>query len=451
MIISFTVSNFRSFSDETTFSMVASKRFQGHHESHLVPIPDSDEHLLKVGVIYGANGAGKSNLFRALAYMRKMVVRGPGRDAQTGREPFRLGAVAKAPSLFDVTFLLNKKVYRYGFKVDDERITEEWLVEVKGNRERALFERVTSSTGVVTIESSFLKKLGDKHAALATVGGPKNQTFLYTLRSTLEFSEMDPTLKFIISWFMYDLTLIAPTAPFRSLGGYMLRKDSFREFASRFLQAASTGVDRLEIEQEAISEEKVRKLLPERTAAQLISGSIPHAQTRDGSDIVRDPDNTGKYILLNIKAKHDAPNGHSIGFDLTEESDGTQRLLNLVPVLERLREESGIFFIDEIDRSMHPQLVWKFIEFFLKSCSGVHRQLLVTTHESNLLDLELLRRDEIWFAEKNQEGASQLYSLADFKVRKDLSIQKHYLQGRFGAIPFLGDIDRLIDNPKVHA
>ena len=109
------------------------------------------------------------------------------------------------------------------------------------------------------------------------------------------------------------------------------------------------------------------------------------------------------------------------------------------------RKQTAVFFIDEIDRSLHPILVWNFLDFFLKSCEGEQRQIIVTTHESNLLDLDLLRRDEIWFAEKNQEGATHLYSLADFKVRKDLEIRKHYLHGRFGAVPFLGNLDRLLE------
>jgi len=119
-------------------------------------------------------------------------------------------------------------------------------------------------------------------------------------------------------------------------------------------------------------------------------------------------------------------------------------LLNLLPALYHLRTSTAVYFIDEIDRSMHPELVWKFLEFFLKMCESGQRQIIVTTHESNLLDLDLLRRDEIWFAEKDQSGSTHLYSLADFKVRKDLEIRKHYLQGRFGAVPFLGNLDRLI-------
>jgi hypothetical protein len=130
--------------------------------------------------------------------------------------------------------------------------------------------------------------------------------------------------------------------------------------------------------------------------------------------------------------------------EFREESDGTQRLLDLLPALHCGKISDSVYFIDEIDRSMHPMLVWKFLDFFLKSCPRDRRQIIVTTHESNLLDLGLLRRDEIWFAEKDHESATRLYSMADFKVRTDHEIRKHYLQGRYGAVPFLGNLDHLI-------
>jgi uncharacterized protein len=115
-----------------------------------------------------------------------------------------------------------------------------------------------------------------------------------------------------------------------------------------------------------------------------------------------------------------------------------------MPALHPTAFTGTVHVIDEIDRSLHPILVKEFLEFFLKSSPGEYRQVIVTTHESNLLDQDLLRRDEIWFAEKDSTGATRLYSLLDFKVRNDLEIRKHYLQGRFGAIPFLGNIESLL-------
>lgn len=122
--------------------------------------------------------------------------------------------------------------------------------------------------------------------------------------------------------------------------------------------------------------------------------------------------------------------------DIAEESDGTRRLLNLLPALYHMTSRTSVFFIDEIDRSMHPLLSRTFLEFFLNKCN--ESQLILTTHESNLLDLKLLRRDEIWFTEKDASGTTHIYPLTEFRVRGD-NIREHYLQGRFGAIPFLGN------------
>jgi len=165
----------------------------------------------------------------------------------------------------------------------------------------------------------------------------------------------------------------------------------------------------------------------------------------EGEELLVERAGENHYYRIAIQAAHEHRRGQLVPLDLTEESDGTRRLLNLIPALHDLRMRGATYFVDEIDRSMHPILVWKFLEFFLNSCSSGPRQLIVTTHESNLLDLDLLRRDEIWFAEKDQTGATRLYSMMDFRVRKDLEIRKHYLQGRFGAVPFLGNLDRLLE------
>ena len=158
----------------------------------------------------------------------------------------------------------------------------------------------------------------------------------------------------------------------------------------------------------------------------------------DGSD-----KNTVKFRQIN--ALYNSAAGDNVTLPLHEESDGSRQLLNLLPALYKLKMAGGVFVIDEIERSMHPILARKFIEYFLKAARGSNSQIIFTTHESTLLDLDILRRDGIWFAEKNEAGATQLYSLADFKVRNDLRIDKGYLQGRFGAIPFLGGIDHLIE------
>lgn len=165
MIVSFSVSNFRSFSSEETFSLVASNRFSDK-EGHLLPIPDSKEQVLRTSVIYGANGAGKSNLFKAVAYLKSVALEPRKKNNGTGREPFRFGDLSEKPSSFDLQFITGEKLYRFGFRVDDERILEEWLVQVIGGRERSLYERTTDSHGKVHIDAKGFHA-GEKVEALA--------------------------------------------------------------------------------------------------------------------------------------------------------------------------------------------------------------------------------------------------------------------------------------------
>jgi hypothetical protein len=451
MIVSFSVSNFRSFSSEETLSLVASNRLSGHHDDHAVPIPDSKEKVLRTAVIYGANGAGKSNLFKALRYVEMMVLQPRQKKRWTGREVFRFGEAGDAPSGFDLQFIAQGKLYRFGFKVNDRRITEEWLVRVNWGRETTIYERATDENGKVTIEGRGLKTGGEKLMALATVGGPQNQLFLATMRATVDASDLNDELRGILTWFEGGLILIAPDAPLGSLGHVLAADSDLQRFASEFLKSASTGVDHLEVLKNEISEDDLRRLLPEAVVSDALEKIGQSEEGRalvikgEGEDLLVERTADNHFYRIAIQAAHEHRDGKPVPLDLAEESDGTQRLLELIPALHDLRVGDATYIVDEIDRSMHPMLVWKFLEFFLKSCSAGRGQLIVTTHESNLLDLDLLRRDEIWFAEKDQSGATRLYSMIDFKVRKDLEIRKHYLQGRFGAVPFLGNIDRLLE------
>jgi uncharacterized protein len=452
MIVSFSVSNFRSFHSEETFSLVASNRLSGNHDAHTVPIPYSKERVLRTAVLYGANGAGKSNLFKALRYLRSVALRPRKRNSGTGREAFRFGGELNTPSCFDLQFIASDKLYRFGFKADDQRIIEEWLVQVIGGRERIVYERITDTNGQVTIDAPGFKDAGEKLVALATVGSPQNQSFLATIHTTLDELNFGEELGKILDWFNHSLTLIAPDTSYIPLGELLARDEDFLKFAGEFLNASSTGVDHLNVRKEEITEEDLYSFLPKEVVIEVLEDirenadkpGIALVQLGAGNELLIERTSENNYFRVTIQTSHKQKDGKIFSLELSEESDGTRRLLELIPALNHVRTGNAVYFIDEVDRSMHPILVWKFLEFFLKSCEGGQRQVIVTTHESNLLDLDLLRRDEIWFAEKDLDSATRLHSLVDFKVRKDLEIRKHYLQGRFGAVPFLGNIDRLL-------
>jgi AAA15 family ATPase/GTPase len=447
MLVSFSVANFRSFSKEQTFSLVASGRLSGTHESHTIPIPDSEHRVLRVGVLYGANGAGKSNLFKALDYLTHRVL--TARKASgTARVPFRFTNEPDTPSSFDIQFIAKDKLYRYAIKVGEKHIDEEWLVHVVGQKEILVYERVTDEDGTVTINAPGLK--GDeKTALLAKIGGLGNQTFLATVRATLRSSELTGHVEAILDWFHQQLQLTGPDENLGPLASMLADEDGFRHFAGEFLKAASTGVFDLEIDKREVTEEDLESFLPKPLVSRMLkdlaedSNETAVVQLPSGSEIEVQKKDSEHFYLLSIHSTHRVHGLADTRLALNEESDGTQRLLQLLPALHWAKNR-GVYFIDEIDRSMHPLLIWKFVEAFLAACNSQKSQLIVTTHESNLLDLDLLRRDEIWFAEKDATLSTHLYSLSDFKIRKDLEIRKHYLTGRFGAVPFLGRLDNLI-------
>jgi len=449
MIVSFSIANFRSFSAEQTFSLVASSRLSGNHDDHLAAIPDSKEKVLRAAVLYGANGAGKSNLFKALQYLKSLVLQPRPKNSGTGRQPFRFAQQDNDVSSFDLQFVAADRLYRLGIKVTDDHVVQEWLDHLSGGRQRCLYERVTDQTGKVTINGEGLSGAHPKVRALATVGGPQNQSFLATINATLNSEETGDELGSVLDWFSNRLRLVSPDAPFVGLGHELEQHESLRTFAGSFLRSAATGVDHLEVARKELASEDFRGMLPEHVSASvthLVKGEdrLAHVRMADGRELLLEREGGDRYSQITIKSVHEHEPGKPVAFDLQEESDGTRRLLNLIPALHHLQSTRAVYFIDEIDRSLHPILVREFLQFFLKSCANAESQVIVTTHESNLLDQELLRRDEIWFAEKDQSAATRLYSLLDFKVRNDLEIRKHYLQGRFGAVPFLGNLEALL-------
>ena len=446
MIVSFSVENFRSFHAQATLSLIASNQLAGEHGNHAVAVSGTSARVLRTAVIYGANGAGKSNLFKALDYLRSLALPVYRDRESTGREAFRFGGTQDDPSSFDLQFIANGKVYRYVVKVDDRQVLEEWLAEDSDNGERAIFQRGRERDVVLGSHVGEYPRL----AALATVGAPPTQSFLSAVAAAaLPADDIGPDLTSAIDWFASVLNLIPPGLSPMPLWFKLNEDPTLLDFASDFLRSSSTGVDRLEIIKSEISREELSNFVGEQRAIQLVQEAesgrrrFVRALRVDG-DVWIEVFGSDGFRLVRFQAAHKTQDGDTVNLDLDDESDGTRRLLDLLPALHQMQTQGGVYFVDEIDRSMHPILARRLLEFFLASCGESAGQMILTTHESSLLDLDLLRRDEIWFAEKDHEQATRLYSLADFKVRNDLEIRKHYLQGRFGAIPFLGSLDRIM-------
>jgi len=452
MLLSFSIENFRSFKDEQTLSLIASKRLGTSSRSReCIKVPGTDESALRLAAVYGANGAGKTNLVRALILVQRLVLRGTPLGRRISYEPFLLDQETQSrPSCFELQILEQGRVFRYGFCSDGDRIHEEWLSFYEGKKERSVFSRTSSLKGAVQVELGpppIGESTPPRLKSLAEVGARPNQLFLTEVVNLDDAEAQGSLCRQVINWFDSTLAIIEAGSSYMMLAETIATDEAFADFAGQFLDEANTGIASLKVQTKEVARSKASQVPSdawEKILEDLAEGEVATLRGADGEELFVDGSNKDAIKIRQITALHETGQGIT-PLPLHEESDGSQRLLNLLPALFNLKSEGRVFVIDELERSMHPILARKFIEFFLKGARNSSSQAIFTTHESTLLDLGILRRDGIWFTEKNESGATHIYSLAEFNVRNDLRIDKGYLQGRFGAIPFLGGIDHLIE------
>ena len=446
MILSFSVTNFRSFRDEQTFSMVASSRHKDH-QKHLIPVPGDENTILPVAAIYGANGAGKSNLVRALQYLLDLVIKGTEPQQAMGKDPFLLDQEsAKQPTKLSLHFMEDNRVCAFGVSISDNRVDEEWVSIIQNGKEIPIYERVTREDGQVTVEvgAVLTDNSWGNHAkvvALSKVGALPNQLFLHGISQSLREEDQGPLMMSVLRWFSQRLVILTPDSYYTEMAE-LIQNSGFAEFAGSFLRQISTGVNSLRVETTEIDENGLAAM-PSRMREQIsrlsVGGTISfNAPDDSGSQMIIEKGTDTKVLLKTIKSEHLAASGETVLFPFSEESDGTRKITQFLPALHSIGQGPGgkIFVIDEIDRSLHPLLAKGFVREFLNACVKKGAQLIFTTHDTTFLDLDLLRRDEIWFANKRMPDAfTELYSLSDYKVRTDLKVEKAYLQGRFEATP----------------
>ena len=443
MLIRFTVENFLSFKDEVELSMVAGRPRK--HPDHILPRKsDRDVRILKTAVIYGANASGKSNLIKAMSFARDLIVRGTSGKQRIGVIPFRFDVQKEnVPSRFQFEIRCDGKPFNYGFEVDKKRIHAEWLYEIRSNSEKMYFERETNSDGLTSVtfgKLAFTDKQGEQFYDFVATGTRKNQLFLKECaeRNALIFED-------IYRWFDEQLVLIFPDTKPAGIEIAFLKDDEFQNEFVKILKLFDLGIENIRLEDfDFDSETRIPAEVRERIKEDIQEMSLP-----DGGHAIVQIPALNIFIFVGEKQepiskrfmtmhKIEGKDDHAL-LELTEESEGTQRLFEIVPALLELMNEDHerVFVIDELDRRLHALLSYKILELFLTRRTKQISQLVVTTHEAGILDLELLRRDEIWFIEKNIAGQSTMYSLEEFHPRYDKDIRKSYLQGRFGAIPLL--------------
>lgn len=450
MLIRFVVENFLSFNEEAVFSLLPGRMQK--HVDHIVPGGKHGIDVLRAALIYGANASGKSNLVKAMAFARNFIVKGTRPKQVIPVEPFRLDqARLSQPSRFEFEFIVGQHAYAYGFAVSRQRVHEEWLYSLTIDDEQTLFARETDVEGKTRATfGNLAARNKDERQFLDFVAQATRPNQL--ILTTAAESNVD-AFEDAYEWFRKTLTIVFPYswAPGIQIGVHKDQK--FAQELTSFLRAMDTGIHEVCIKSVDKSE-LPNSLLEEITEDFGETDPIPSEDESlenligvhgpRGERYLLQRSERGDWEVNALVTRHQGAT-EPVDFSLVEESDGTQRLFDLFPIIYGTEER--VFVIDELERSLHPNLVTRFIRLFLQKSSN---QLIVTTHESTLLDLELLRRDEIWFVEKSPGGASTLYSLESFKPRHDLDIRKGYLHGRFGAIPVFGS-SLLVTEEQHHA
>jgi hypothetical protein len=438
MLIRFVVSNFLSFNEESEFNMIAGS-FKTH-KHHVYSAGKID--VLKSAVFYGANASGKSNLIKALNFLREAVHLG-GIDQSVDDKKFKLNKRNNdKPISFEIEFSIEKKVYSYGISLNHDEIIEEWLYESGITVEdKLIFERKIDADGKLSINmaNKYIKTPKDTLLIeLLKENLLQKNKLLLGLNHYLKNEE----IKSVKEWFDHKLKIIFPNTNFAGILPLLLSSQELKKHYDQLLQSFDTGIDQLGsamIDFDKYEIDPKEKMTRNEIVAHM--KTAPFLFNNDTSSVI--VKENGKLVVKKAVSYHKDVMGKDIPFLISEESDGTQRLIDFVPAFYYLLQNDFTYLIDEIDRSLHPSLLCALIRKFMND-PKTKGQLIFTSHESSLLDLEIFRQDEIWFVEKNPKGGdSKMYSLSEFKPRYDLDIRKGYLKGRFGAIPFLANLNDL--------
>lgn len=422
MLIEFSVGNYKSFKETKIFSMLAANitaKDKELDENNLFSIGNSQS-LLKSTAIYGANASGKSNLIQALFFMRRFVLESATKHPATEPidvESFRLSTeTEKEPSYFEIVFFTEGKRYRYGFEADAQKVYAEWLYHVPNVRESKLFEREEKEFSLSTVFQEG-KGLTDKtrdNALFLSVVAQFNGTISLT----------------ILRWFQ-KLQIISGLQDVPHLINtiWQIEEGALRDDILSFVKEMDVGISDLKIE---------------RIEAESNFPSGMHQPLR--RFLMHNAKDQIKVTTLHKKYNHENIPVSLEAFDLnTHESEGTKKIFSLSGLLIDVLRSGKVLIVDELDARLHSLITIEIIKLFNSKKTNPHNaQLIFATHDTNLLSNEFFRRDQIWFIDKDKYGATDLYSLAEYRVRNDASFEKNYLLGRYRAIPFIGGLDYLI-------
>lgn len=424
MLIDFSVTNYRSILERQTLSMAASSYFKELEALNTfdVGLADKVPRLLRSTVLYGPNASGKSTLIQALNFVQDCILNSQ-KESQSGdvigTVPFKLTADSRAAdSAFEVTFVEQGVRYEYGFCCNRERFTEEWLFAYPLGRAQKWFHRVFDAKAGKDVYKFSKSFEGDR----------KRQDWKAQTRSNALFFSTaiqlnNEQLKPAFAWFQQRLKVMG--SAHNLAAGYTAdrcKDDAIKSRVIEFINSADLSIADIRLDELLFSTEMLPKKLPVAVRDELVHGM------------------TGKKMPARVTFIHkDIQTQEAIEFDEGEESDGTRALFAFAGPWLDVTDNERVLVVDELDTSLHPLLVHHLVKRLHQNNSKA--QLIFTTHDTTLLSQKLLRRDQVWFMEKDASKATRLYPLSDFSPRENEAVERGYLNGRYGGIPFLKELD----------
>ena len=404
MILEFSIANFLSFKDKVTFSMLANAT-NGLDDNYII---SNNRRVLKTSAIYGANASGKTNMFKILTIVIAMLRSSNilNINAKLPIVPFKFDKnTINKPSEFEIKFIVDDVRYVYGFIADTNKIHEEYLYYYPNGRETKIFDRTnTNDYSFPQKDERLLNDIAAKNAA--------NKFFIATA-TNWNYEKTKSPYKFLSS----DIFTFNNLGGLRdiSLSEYLKNNKELKDFALEFLKKADFNIEDYKVLQTDVPDD--------------VLAAIPNF-IKTGMDMKENP----KVFTAFFKHK-----GSDIELSYEEESIGTQIIFCFIPFIMDALNNKRVIIVDELDRSLHPYLVEMIVQMFNDyDINKNGAQLIFNTHDTNLLKLNILRRDQIWFTEKDDKnGISDLYPLNDFSVRKAENVEKGYMLGRYGAVPFI--------------
>ena len=420
MLLELEVKNWRSF-PHLKFSTVASRERQ--YGGRVPKLEKYRIRVLPVTAIYGGNASGKTNMFKALAFMKNFITAINLQSQTIGIEPFALSRETRdKPSEFKVALFVEDSIYEYGFAVSKKEVLEESLVKVSPSRELVLFKR---SGGSFEFPTPFQEV--ERFKGIAE--GTRSNTLFLTNSVFQKGKEFLPVYR----WFWETLTLIAPDTRFGPYETFLDETSPLQQSGKDFLQDFDTGI--CDLKGEDVSFERLP--FDKSSFENLPPDTVARFDYLTDKYFVRRGEDDNISVKKLVAVHHSVDSDETVSFGMGLESDGTRRLIDLYPMLQQLVTHTApkVYVVDELDRSLHYLATKQFLERYLSSCNKDTRsQFIFTTHDLLLMTNNMLRRDEMWITER-RKGMSKIVSLAEFQLRYDKDILKAYLDGRFGGIP----------------